>query len=218
MEEWGWRVPFLLGALIAPVGLFIRQRVDETPAYQQLQKVDAAPAAKTDFQMARTMVLAFAFPVLQSVLTYLFLSYFPTFGQRYVGLSPSAALWSTVLATLVMGVTCHVGRVVRCRWSPSLPSRSLRAQSVSGLSLHQLDDRGSGRHGRIASRRLRGDQRPLSWSAGLGPCRDVSDGEAHDGPDHSLQPSVHAVRRLRSLHRFMAHRRDGPADLYNMSR
>jgi MHS family proline/betaine transporter-like MFS transporter len=106
MEEWGWRVPFLLGALIAPVGLFIRQRVDETPAYQQLQKVDAAPAAKTDFPMAKTMVLAFAFPVLQSVLTYLFLSYFPTFGQRYVGLSPSAALWSTVLATLVMGVTC----------------------------------------------------------------------------------------------------------------
>jgi MHS family proline/betaine transporter-like MFS transporter len=112
MEEWGWRIPFLLGALIAPVGLFIRSRVDETPAYQQLKKTDGAPSVaavavvKADFPMTKMMMLGFAFPVLQSVLTYLFLSYFPTFGQRYVGLSASAALWSTVLATFVMGVTC----------------------------------------------------------------------------------------------------------------
>jgi len=113
MTEWGWRVPFLLGALIAPVGLYIRRRVDETPAFQQLQEAKrphetaAAPAAtEPTFSMAKAMLLAFAFPVLQSVLTYLFLSYFPTFGQRYVGLSPSAALWSTVLATAVMGASC----------------------------------------------------------------------------------------------------------------
>jgi MHS family proline/betaine transporter-like MFS transporter len=105
MEAWGWRVPFLLGALIAPVGLFIRRRVDETPAYQQSQRQIKATIA-ADFPMIKMMVLAFAFPVLQSVLTYLFLSFFPTFGQKYVGLTPSAALWSTVLATMVMGITC----------------------------------------------------------------------------------------------------------------
>jgi len=29
----------------------------------------------------------------------------PTFGQKYAGLTPGAALWSTVLATMVMGIT-----------------------------------------------------------------------------------------------------------------
>jgi MFS family permease len=29
-ESWGWRVPFLLGILIAPVGYYIRNRLDET--------------------------------------------------------------------------------------------------------------------------------------------------------------------------------------------
>jgi MFS family permease len=29
-ESWGWRVPFLLGLLIAPVGLYIRANLDET--------------------------------------------------------------------------------------------------------------------------------------------------------------------------------------------
>jgi MHS family proline/betaine transporter-like MFS transporter len=113
MGDWGWRIPFLLGAAIAPVGLYIRSRVDETPAYRQVKKdamalpsVKTTAAAKSDFPMARTMMLGFAFPVLQSVLTYLFLSYFPTFGQRYLAMTPSAALWSTVLATVVMGISC----------------------------------------------------------------------------------------------------------------
>ncbi|MBR7512554.1 MFS transporter, partial [Mycobacterium tuberculosis] len=32
-ETWGWRVPFLLGLLIGPVGFYIRARVDETPVF-----------------------------------------------------------------------------------------------------------------------------------------------------------------------------------------
>jgi MFS transporter, MHS family, proline/betaine transporter len=62
------------------------------------------------------MVLAFAFPVLQSVLTYVFLSYFPTYGQRYLGMSPSAALWSTVLATVVMGSTSLLSGLLSDRY------------------------------------------------------------------------------------------------------
>ena len=30
LESWGWRVPFVLGLLIAPVGLYIRAHLDET--------------------------------------------------------------------------------------------------------------------------------------------------------------------------------------------
>ncbi len=104
MGDWGWRVPFLLGALVAPIGFMVRQRLHETPAFEGAR---AAPAERSPpgFSMGRTMALAFAFPVLQSVLTYLFLSYFPTFGQRYLGLSAAQALWSTVLATAVMGAS-----------------------------------------------------------------------------------------------------------------
>ena len=34
---WGWRIPFLLGALVAPVALYIRQRVDESPEYRLVE-------------------------------------------------------------------------------------------------------------------------------------------------------------------------------------
>ncbi|MDA4630235.1 MFS transporter, partial [Escherichia coli] len=33
IDSWGWRVPFLLGLLIGPVGFYIRARVDETPVF-----------------------------------------------------------------------------------------------------------------------------------------------------------------------------------------
>lgn len=32
LEGWGWRIPFLFGLLIGPVGWYIRRHVDETPS------------------------------------------------------------------------------------------------------------------------------------------------------------------------------------------
>ncbi len=34
MVEWGWRIPFLLGFLVAPVGFYLRRSVRETPRYR----------------------------------------------------------------------------------------------------------------------------------------------------------------------------------------
>lgn len=33
LDGWGWRMPFLLGLVIGPVGLYIRQHLDETEAF-----------------------------------------------------------------------------------------------------------------------------------------------------------------------------------------
>jgi len=32
--SWGWRVPFILGILIGPIGYYLRQRVDESPEFK----------------------------------------------------------------------------------------------------------------------------------------------------------------------------------------
>lgn len=34
LDSWGWRVPFLVGLAIGPVGLFIRRHLEETEAFQ----------------------------------------------------------------------------------------------------------------------------------------------------------------------------------------
>ena len=34
LQSWGWRLPFLLGIIIGPVGFYLRQAVDETPEFK----------------------------------------------------------------------------------------------------------------------------------------------------------------------------------------
>ncbi|MDP2958092.1 MAG: MFS transporter, partial [Longimicrobiales bacterium] len=43
MEAWGWRVPFLLGGLLGPVGLWMRRTLEETPAYLNAKRAPAPP-------------------------------------------------------------------------------------------------------------------------------------------------------------------------------
>jgi MHS family proline/betaine transporter-like MFS transporter len=95
MENWGWRVPFILGAVIGPLGLLIRRKIDESPVFVEAQ---VHADAETTPGILRTMGHAFCFAAMQAVLTYVFLGYFPTFTQKFAGLSASQALWSTALA------------------------------------------------------------------------------------------------------------------------
>jgi len=41
---WGWRVPFLLSATLVAVGLWVRLRIDETPAFARAVQEEAPPA------------------------------------------------------------------------------------------------------------------------------------------------------------------------------
>lgn len=100
MANWGWRVPFLLGALIGPVGLYMRRRIDETPAYQ---KLGASPAVEHDPTSPWLLAgRAFGFTIVWTVCFYILLNYMPTYTQKYLNLSASAALWSNTLGLFVL--------------------------------------------------------------------------------------------------------------------
>ncbi len=106
MAAWGWRVPFLLGALIGPLGLLARRRIDETPIFRAASHAHPQETAGAVARMpVRTMLFAFCFVAVQSVAIYVFLSYFPTFLQRSLGWTASLSLWSTALATVATGLS-----------------------------------------------------------------------------------------------------------------
>ncbi|WP_158783565.1 MFS transporter [Pantoea sp. BAV 3049] len=42
MMDWGWRIPFLLSALLVIVGMFIRLRIDESPVFARIRETKAA--------------------------------------------------------------------------------------------------------------------------------------------------------------------------------
>ena len=106
MEAWGWRVPFLLGGLLGPVGLWMRRTLEETPAYLDAKKAPAPPAEHGARRPVVLAARAFGFTVLWTVSYYIFLNYMPSFTERYASLSRAQALWSNTvgLAVLVLAI------------------------------------------------------------------------------------------------------------------
>ncbi|HEV3183492.1 MAG TPA: MFS transporter [Xanthobacteraceae bacterium] len=100
MTSWGWRIPFLLGAIIGPVGMYMRRTVDETPAYQRMA---ASPAAAHDPTSPWLLAgRAFGFTIVWTVCFYILLNYMPTYTQKYLNLSASAALWANTIGLFVL--------------------------------------------------------------------------------------------------------------------
>jgi len=101
LESWGWRVPFLLGGLLAPVGIYMRRHIDETPAFRSAQKESAGGDTVSPLALARK---AFGFTILWTTAYYTMLAYMPTFTQKYAGLTRAQSLWSNTLGLFVLVV------------------------------------------------------------------------------------------------------------------
>jgi MHS family proline/betaine transporter-like MFS transporter len=101
MESWGWRLPFLLGGILVPVGVFMRRNIGETPAFVAARGHAAVEAAASPLVLAGR---AFGFTILWTVAYYVMLSYMPTFTQKYAGLSRTAALWSNTIGLFFLVV------------------------------------------------------------------------------------------------------------------
>ncbi len=45
LHQWGWRIPFVLGTLIAVVGWYVRTRVPESPAFESIRRAGGLASA-----------------------------------------------------------------------------------------------------------------------------------------------------------------------------
>ena len=101
MDAWGWRLPFLLGGILGPVGLWMRRTIDETPAYK---KAAATPAVAVAGETSPWVMAAraFGFTIVWTVCFYVLLAYMPTYTQKYVKITASAALWANTIGLLVL--------------------------------------------------------------------------------------------------------------------
>ena len=105
--EWGWRIPFLLGALIGVVGIYIRSNVDETPLFKQSVNVSTTDGSENKAIVAPA-ARAFGFTIHWTVVYYIFLAYMPTFAIRHLNLERADALWSNAAGLLVLIIVAPV--------------------------------------------------------------------------------------------------------------
>lgn len=120
-EAWGWRIPFLLGAPLAIVGLYIRSKMEETPAFAAIEaakRVESAPIRVVFHSQWRAMLTCFSIAAVASLGYYSLTGYFYSYLTVTVGLSAPEALLSNSIALLITFVTVplsaklsdHIGR------------------------------------------------------------------------------------------------------------
>jgi MFS family permease len=104
LTTWGWRVPFFVGALAAPIGLYIRHRVAESPEFAQLQDKHETTARVSTGQFFRengtAALCAMGVVIVGTASTYVWHSYMSVYVERQLHLPLSDAL----LGTFVSGV------------------------------------------------------------------------------------------------------------------
>ncbi|MET7330001.1 MFS transporter [Nonomuraea sp. NPDC005650] len=106
MAAWGWRVPFVFGLLVLPVGLYIRRYVAESPAIRTEEK-PASPIRSVFRDHWGGLLIAGGALVISTALNFI-LQYMPTFGIEELGLNDSLSF----VALLITGVTLTVATPV----------------------------------------------------------------------------------------------------------
>ncbi len=93
-EAWGWRVPFLLSAVMVIIGLYVRLKLIETPAFTKVlesNEVAKLPLARVFKSSWRQLILGTFIMLATYVLFYLMTTFTLTYGTRPASLDAAKA-------------------------------------------------------------------------------------------------------------------------------
>jgi len=107
---WGWRIPFLASAVLIAVGLFVRVRLRESPAFTEVVRTGAVqrmPVVAVLRGHPRAVLLAAGSYTGISTLGYIVLVYYVSYATRVLRIP-----LTTVLALLLVAAVIFAGAVV----------------------------------------------------------------------------------------------------------
>ncbi|PQK91312.1 glycine betaine/L-proline transporter ProP [Pantoea ananatis] len=139
MMSWGWRVPFFIAAPLGLFGLYVRLKLEETPAFKQhMQKQEELEQSKprlTLFKMLSKhrvpMMKCIGLVLLFNVSNYMLTSYMPSYLTGVLGLPELSGLLLVMIVMFVMmPLTLMWGR-----WTDRIGRRPVIAFGAVGLIL-----------------------------------------------------------------------------------
>lgn len=101
---WGWRVPFLLSALLVVFGLWIRKGIEETPTFQKTQEkgeIPKLPIADTLKYHWREVLIATGAKVVETAPFYIFGTFIVSYGTQQLNFNQTSILMAVTVGTIV---------------------------------------------------------------------------------------------------------------------
>jgi metabolite-proton symporter len=106
--SWGWRVPFLASAILVGVGLFIRLRIMESPAFERVKetKTEARkPIVDVVRKYPREVLTAMGMRVAENGCFYILTVFVLAYGEEELGLAKGTMLTGVIIAAAIGLVT-----------------------------------------------------------------------------------------------------------------
>ena len=101
---WGWRVPFLASAILVGVGLFIRLKLMESPAFERVRetKTEAQrPIVDVVRKYPREVLVAMGMRVAENGCFYILTVFVLAYGEEELGLSEGTMLTGVIIAAAI---------------------------------------------------------------------------------------------------------------------
>ncbi len=101
---WGWRVPFLASIVLVGIGLYVRLRVLESPAFRELKRqagVVRLPVLQVLREQPREVLTAAFVRLSEQAPFYLFVTFVLTYGTDHLGLARDSLLNDTLVAAAI---------------------------------------------------------------------------------------------------------------------
>lgn len=154
LENWAWRIAFLIAAPLGLIGFWIRRNLNDTVAFLQAQQegeTTGSPIAATvrDGENVKRIAIAITLALLNSSGYYILFNYMPSYLEKELGMIKSESLIATLTAVVIMligipltgALSDRVGRkkvlVVSALGSTilAIPCYSLMAQGDLGMAI-----------------------------------------------------------------------------------
>lgn len=129
LESWGWRIPFVIGLLIGPVGWYIRQNLDET--HDGAESSVHRPLAAVLRSHFGTLLLGILLMASATVSMYLVVFYMPTYLTQTLHYPGSTAFALVCLASALLALIPPLA----ARFADRLPRRKPLLYWTIGLPL-----------------------------------------------------------------------------------
>lgn len=104
MGDWGWRIPFFIAAPLGFIGLYFRNHLEETPAFESMKKVVKEERNQSSLKELithhwKSLLICLGIVLFYNTVNYMVLTYMPSYISEILGFDET---YSSTLILIVM--------------------------------------------------------------------------------------------------------------------
>jgi len=110
MLSWGWRIPFMIGLVIGPVGFYMRLRLQETPEFlahrSTVKRSDPIPIRQLVGDQKMRLLAAMGLVLGGAATVYVLFIFMPTYAVKVLKLDLQASFTAPVIGGAMLTIFC----------------------------------------------------------------------------------------------------------------